>query len=231
MALVTLRVIDGADRGRIFSEVPTPLTIGREEGNPVQLNDERISRFHLKIQAEDDHLVLTDLESTNGTRVNGETVQIWNLRAGDVIAMGRSMLVFGSREEIAERLAELRRRKLDEGVALEVELVGDVGEMVEPVESVSLESELAFGDDPDAQALLHTLMPPDLPRGLTPGQAAQLSELLHYLHVRLRGLLQAVKPRDAASNRVTLELREWQNLVDLQDRIAHYLRRVGEPGD
>jgi len=43
--LITLRVLDGADRGRTFAEVPTPLTIGREEGNPIQLNDERISRF------------------------------------------------------------------------------------------------------------------------------------------------------------------------------------------
>ena len=57
----------------IFDDVPTPLTIGREEGNPIQLNDERISRFHLKIQEDEGKLVLTDLESTNGTKVNGET--------------------------------------------------------------------------------------------------------------------------------------------------------------
>ena len=50
MALVTLRVLDGADRGRVFQNLATPVTIGREEGNSVQLNDERISRFHLKIQ-------------------------------------------------------------------------------------------------------------------------------------------------------------------------------------
>ena len=80
---------------------PTPLTIGREEGNPIQLNDERISRFHLKIQEDQDKIVLTDLQSTNGTKVNGENVQLWVLRPGDVIALGRTMLVFGSREEIA----------------------------------------------------------------------------------------------------------------------------------
>ncbi|MGA2257830.1 MAG: FHA domain-containing protein, partial [Thermoguttaceae bacterium] len=72
MALVTLRVLDGADRGRTFDDIPTPLTVGREEGNPIQLNDERISRFHLKIQEDDGKLVLADLESTNGTKVNGE---------------------------------------------------------------------------------------------------------------------------------------------------------------
>ena len=40
--------------------------------------------------------MLTDLESTNGTRVNGENVQLWILRYGDLIAMGRSVLLFGS---------------------------------------------------------------------------------------------------------------------------------------
>ena len=74
MALVTLRVIDGPDRGQSFDDIITPFTVGREEGNPVQLNDERISRFHLKIQENEGKIVLTDLESTNGTKVNGETV-------------------------------------------------------------------------------------------------------------------------------------------------------------
>ena len=58
MAGVTLRVLDGADRGRVFESLSTPVTIGREEGNSVQLNDERISRFHIKIQEDQGKLVL-----------------------------------------------------------------------------------------------------------------------------------------------------------------------------
>ena len=108
MTFITLRVLDGADRGRIYSGLPTPVTIGREEGNTIQLNDERVSRFHLKIQEDHDKLVLTDLESTNGTKVNGEDIQLRILRHGDVIFVGRSVLLFGSREQIAERLAALR---------------------------------------------------------------------------------------------------------------------------
>ena len=61
MALITLQVLDGADRGRTYEEISTPVTIGREEGNTIQLNDERVSRFHLKIQEDQDKLVLTDL--------------------------------------------------------------------------------------------------------------------------------------------------------------------------
>ena len=37
MALVTIRILDGADRGRLYPDVPTPVTIGREEGNDIQL--------------------------------------------------------------------------------------------------------------------------------------------------------------------------------------------------
>ena len=101
MALVTLRILDGADRGRTFEDVPTPLTVGREEGNSVQLDDDRISRFHLKIQEDGGKVVLTDLQSTNGTKVNGEIVHLCLLRPGDVISVGRTLILVGSREEIA----------------------------------------------------------------------------------------------------------------------------------
>ncbi|MEN6451423.1 MAG: FHA domain-containing protein [Thermoguttaceae bacterium] len=222
MALITLRVIDGADRGRVFADMPTPLTIGREEGNPIQLNDERVSRFHLKIQEDQHKVVLTDLQSTNGTRINGENVQLWVLRPGDVIAVGHTMLVYGSREEIAERLASLRGADLAAGVTV------DVDEFAEEPNPASLDFELNFADDPVAEVLLHTLMPPELPDALSPGQMAQLAETLQYFHLRLRGLLRSVK-RKPQSDRVTLEQRQWQNLIDLQDLVASYLRKIGEP--
>ena len=76
MALVTIRILDGADRGRLYQDVPTPVTIGREEGNDIQLADERVSRFHLKIQDDQDKVVLTDLDSTNGTKVNGDDTHL-----------------------------------------------------------------------------------------------------------------------------------------------------------
>lgn len=221
MALITFRVLDGADRGKVFEKIPTPVTIGREEGNSIQLNDERVSRFHLKIQEDQEKLVLTDLQSTNGTRVNGESVQMWVLRYGDVICLGRTMLLFGSREEIAQRLAMLRGADLSAGVPLD-------DDEDENGPSFVLEEELHLGDPDDARAILHTLLPPELPANLQPGQAAQLSELLLFFHLRLRGLIQTVRcsPR---TERVALEQRQWQNLVDLQARLAGYIKAIGEP--
>jgi predicted component of type VI protein secretion system len=222
MALVTLRVLDGADRGRVYENQSTPLTIGREEGNSIQLNDERISRFHIKIQEDDNKLVLTDLESTNGTKVNGETVKLWILRHGDVITLGRTVLLFGSEEDIARRLASLRGVDLSEGVTLDAEALEDISE------SVSLEFELNWSEDPNAQTTLHTLLPPELPNGLSPGQSAELSEVLHYLHLRIRALINNSKV-SRKNEDVIIDQRCWQNLLDIDVRLAEYLRSIGEP--
>ena len=104
MACVTLRVIDGADRGRVFRDLALPITIGREEGNTIQLNDERVSRFHLKIQEDKKRFVLTDLDSTNGTKVNGQDTHLHVLNFGDTVGVGRSLILFGSEDEIRRRL-------------------------------------------------------------------------------------------------------------------------------
>src|SRR5213593_2671841 len=107
MAKITFQVLEGVDRGRVFRELSTPVTIGREEGNLLRLNDERVSRYHAKIQCDNGEIILTDLESTNGTRVNGNVVQIRRLRPGDRVAVGRSLLLFGSDEEINARMIAL----------------------------------------------------------------------------------------------------------------------------
>jgi pSer/pThr/pTyr-binding forkhead associated (FHA) protein len=225
MTRITLRVLDGADRGRKFDDLLTPVTIGREEGNSIQLNDERVSRYHIKIQEDNQRLVLTDLESTNGTKVNGEDIQLRILRHGDMIAVGRSVLLFGSREEIAERLAKFRsqnqRAEDDEGTMMPED---------EPLLSraQSQHFELANGDDDELQAAFHTMEPPELPDRLSPSQAAQLSELLDFFHIRIRQLLSTVEP-ERRGQRVTLDFTQWQDLLDLQARLAEYLRRVGDP--
>src|SRR5437867_7843197 len=107
MRTVTFLVLEGVDKGRVFRDLPTPVTIGREEGNALRLNDERVSRFHAKVQQDNGDIILTDLESTNGTRVNGTVVQIRRLRVGDRVCVGRSLLLFGSNEQIAVRMATL----------------------------------------------------------------------------------------------------------------------------
>jgi hypothetical protein len=128
----------------------------------------------------------------------------------------------GTQDEIAQRLAVMRKGDLSAGEQLETDELNPSS----PV--VSLEFELQFGIDAEEQATLHTVVPPELPDSLSPGQAAQLCELLQYLHLRIRRLVQSVEMEEDAEG-VTLPQRRWQDLLDLYDRLACYLKTIGEP--
>lgn len=222
MNFITLRIVDGADRGRTFHDLPTPVTIGREDGNNVQLNDERVSRFHLKIQEDHDKTILTDLESTNGTKVNGENVRLCILRPGDLVHVGRTLIVIGSREAIAERLRLLREKfGLPPSPGGESPLF--------PASGASLEFELNWTDFPNPQATFQVVDPPELPQDLELVQRAQLRELILYLHVRVRDLLVSAHPQPQGQGRMSIDERRWQGLVDLQSRLSEYLSLIDEP--
>ncbi len=216
-AEIILRVLDGADRGRTFEQSATPVTIGREEGNSIQLNDERVSRYHIKIQEDHEKVVLTDLESTNGTKVNGEDIQLKILRYGDMISVGRSVLLFGSPDQIANRLAQLKQGDPTfKGLG-----IGDDSQGMPKFDS-------DFNVEDHANTTLGMLTPPEPPDRLSPGQAAQLSEMLEYIHIRMRSLLESVK-ETGKDDCVSLELSEWQELLALQSVIANYLKDIGDP--
>jgi pSer/pThr/pTyr-binding forkhead associated (FHA) protein len=57
------------------------------------LRDSRVSRRHARLAARDGVLVLTDLGSTNGTRVNGHRITEVVLGEGDRIAIGETVMV------------------------------------------------------------------------------------------------------------------------------------------
>lgn len=220
MALITLRVLHGADRGKVFERLPTPVTIGREEGNSIQLNDDRISRFHLKIQDDHDKIVATDLESTNGTRVNGEEIHVRIVRSGDMIALGRSLLLVGSHSDIDERIAELARRQKAAGSGHELQ-------MRERMERIATHESDVIEDVGDVRSPLLPSGPPPVPGRLSPAQAAELSELLEYVQGVLRGASESAVMRPG-QERVELDFADWQGVLDLQARLAEMLRAIGE---
>ncbi len=220
MSLIIFRVLDGADRGRIFDKLDAPITIGREEGNSIQLNDERVSRFDVKIQEDHQRLVLTDLDSTNGTKVNGEDMQLRILRFGDMISLGRSVLLFGSRDQIAGRLSQLRKGDDDPTIA--------PAQLKQAEKAAEKDFGLNSSDADELQATLFTMEPPELPDRLTPAQAAQLSEMIEYMHLRVRSMLASVRVEPRAEQ-VVIEVKQWQSLIDLQARLAEYLRAISEP--
>lgn len=233
---VTFQVLEGIDRGRVYRELDVPVTIGREEGNSLRLNDERVSRFHAKVQIDGDDYILTDLESTNGTRVNGTAIQIRRLRIGDRVGVGRSLLLFGSNEEIAARIQSLasvgHTPAPFEGLS-----EGGAGSMTSDKQTLAGQVDLNMDFDlnmsepaqvtSDAVYIGNKALPP-LPLKMTPSQAARLAEILDYLH---QGLTQATDNIQAKEDgtQVSLEYGDWQRVLAIQMLLARYLRMVADP--
>jgi hypothetical protein len=221
MAFITLRVLHGADRGRVFTRIATPVTIGREEGNTIQLNDDRISRYHLKLQDDRDKIVLTDLESTNGTKVNGEEIQVRIVRDGDMISVGRSLLLVGSHSDIDRRIAEIAARMPSGSEA-------HARRMRERIERIESNHSDVIEDVGQVRSPLLPGGPPPLPEGLSPAQTAELSELLDYVQGVLREATEDATMRPG-SETVDLEFAHWQAILDLQARLAGMLRTIADP--
>lgn len=231
MPVVTFQVLEGIDKGRVFREMMTPVTIGREEGNVLRLNDERVSRFHAKVQYDNNEVIITDLDSTNGTRVNGNVVQIRRLKPGDRVHIGRSVLLFGSEQEILARSAGgtgsmtgnppgtatcVNRATVPQNT-LTASLDSDLDlNLTEPITQAG--GSLYIGNKP---------LPP-LPQKMTPSQAARLSEQLDFLHKHLTGATENVRANEDASQ-VTLTYADWQRILGVQMLLARYVRAVAEP--
>jgi predicted component of type VI protein secretion system len=64
------------------------LLLGRHGECDIQLNSRKVSRRHCCIAQVNDYLVVRDLGSTNGVRINGERVIDGKLKAGDELTVG-----------------------------------------------------------------------------------------------------------------------------------------------
>ena len=70
------------------------MTIGRLPECAIALDDPNASRRHAQIRREGLDVVLVDLGSTNGTKVNGVLVREHRLLPGDTITIGTTTLRF-----------------------------------------------------------------------------------------------------------------------------------------
>jgi len=98
------------------STIPLPdgeATIGRDPTNVVALIDPSVSRKHCLLRREDERFQIKDLESRNGTLVNGEPVKEQWLRHGDEIVTGDSVFLFLLEED--ERIASISRVEFEDG--------------------------------------------------------------------------------------------------------------------
>ena len=80
--------------GRRMAVGSEALVIGRLPECDVVLPDSNVSRRHAELRRKGDGVFVTDLGSTNGTRVNGTPVREQLLASGDEISVGSTKLVF-----------------------------------------------------------------------------------------------------------------------------------------
>ncbi|HUG19957.1 MAG TPA: FHA domain-containing protein [Planctomycetaceae bacterium] len=225
MAQVTLQILEGFERGTLYSSLETPLTIGREVSNAIALKDEAISRYHAKIQEDNGRIILTDLSSTNGTRVNGHPIQLKVLQPGDQIFIGRCIILFGSFAEIERLYGREKSEEISKKLRQSSSSFFDVENTDE-------------ADDPDMNLAEHQysieLFPlgcPELPSGLNFVQRAQVSDLLAHVHNRVVALMQESYGEEGAGDEreVRIPWHAWQKLLHTELELARALQNITEP--
>ncbi|HYG78834.1 MAG TPA: sigma 54-interacting transcriptional regulator [Pyrinomonadaceae bacterium] len=96
--------ITGPSQGAIFELTGGDISIGREAANRVRIIDPSVSRRHSLIEQEGEKFKIRDLDSFNGTFVNGTPVTERFLEHGDHVAVGNVVLLFVTDEAEGEGL-------------------------------------------------------------------------------------------------------------------------------
>lgn len=92
-ATPTLHLLNGRDPGRRV-ELHGPMLVGRLPECDVQIDDVSVSRRHARLTERGGGWAIEDLDSTNGVRVNGTSVQQTTLQNGDTIELGSVKMTF-----------------------------------------------------------------------------------------------------------------------------------------
>lgn len=103
----SLFVIRGQNQGARFELEGDVFSLGRDAANAIQLPDTEVSRRHAEIRRRGKLCTLTDLDSSNGTFVNGKRVKSHELASGDEVQMGAIQMLFtGASEDSDVELAD-----------------------------------------------------------------------------------------------------------------------------
>lgn len=80
------------------------ISVGRSRDNDIVIENLAVSRNHCRIRQKDDRFFLTDLNSANGTEVNGVAVTKTELQHDDVVSLGKHKIIFKNEEMSDEAL-------------------------------------------------------------------------------------------------------------------------------
>jgi len=90
-------VVAGPNEGDYYPLGKRPMVVGRDEGCPVQITDELVSRKHLQVRLDEKSgkYLAFDMKSANGVFVNGRKIDAeTELADGDMMELGKSKIMF-----------------------------------------------------------------------------------------------------------------------------------------
>ncbi len=138
--MAQLYVLQGPDKGKTY-ELPEGYGLIGRDSPSIGLTDASVSRRHGELLEENDGWILKDLDSANGTYLNGVKVdQPTEVRIGDQIRCGATVFVFGSSTESAFRAEpqevqlESHEHKIDSTI---MEAMPGKSDLVETVPAVA----------------------------------------------------------------------------------------------
>src|SRR3954453_17638432 len=156
----------GAQRPAVLTTqaVPLPhdrLTIGRDPANAVVLDDPNVSPFHAEVVRDGERIVVRDLGSRNGTRVDGRVTRRAVLGAGAAIGIGPYRVVFDGTGFVAK--PERGALRLDaDAVTIQVKgkrILNAASLVIEPGEFVAIIGESGSGKSTFIKALAGVTRP------------------------------------------------------------------------
>lgn len=141
----------GGSAGRRIAVSSWPATIGRDGSNAVMLDDDRVSRVHARIKKRDRLFVIEDIESKNGTYLNGDRIVNSTLQSGDKIIVGDSEIIFLTPEaqiDIATEMLDFEHViSPDLGIDHPIELETNVHQKLGGMKRLAHLKEIPFGSN------------------------------------------------------------------------------------
>lgn len=106
--LHVLRVFERLERALEDCTTEFPIIIGRGTDIDIRIPDRTVSRIHCGLSRSAAHIVLTDLESHNGTFVNGKQIMQCFLGEGDEIRIGSTSMIVVNLDDEAVLAIDVR---------------------------------------------------------------------------------------------------------------------------
>ncbi len=117
--MAKLVILSQGMTGRSHELTAEKTTIGRLEDNTFTIGDPSVSSHHCEVLLRGDTVIVRDLNSTNGTYINGERITEAPLKPGQILRLGQVELRLETEETAAATAAAAQRKSTDATMVLQ----------------------------------------------------------------------------------------------------------------